>query len=621
MKKKSILRAVLTAVLSLVATIATAHDFEVDGIYYNDNCDGTVSVTYKGSSYNEYTNEYTGDVTIPSSVTYSGTTYSVTSIGDKAFGECSGLTSVSIPNSVTSIGNYAFAFCSGLTSVTIPNSVTSIGKGDFKGCSGLTSVTIPNSVTSIGDKAFEDCSGLISVTIPNSVTSILGNAFAGCSGLESIVVESGNSKYDSRDNCNAIIETATNTLLAGCKNTTIPNSVTSIGYRAFRGCSGLTSVTIPNSVSSIGDSAFSGCSGLTSVTIPNSVSSIGDFAFSGCSGLTSVTIPNSVTSIGNDAFYSCSGLTSITIGNSVSSIGNFVFEDCSGLKSIVVESGNSKYDSRDNCNAIIETATNTLLAGCKNTTIPNSVTSIGYGAFNGCSGLTSASIPNSVTYIGEYAFWDCSSLKKAIVKAITPPYIASKSFNNYDLKLIVPAISKEEYKSANIWSSFTNYADAEIMITALGLEKNNASIKSGETIQLTATATPADATFADVFLWTSGNEDVATVDGNGVVTAIADGTATITASTVDGSNITAACVVSVGAGAVEGVDTAAARIYTADGNIIIAAAEDGEAAVYDFTGHLIKSVPVASGNSTAVPVTPGYYIVKTGTKTQSVVVK
>ena len=426
MNQRTILRSVLIAVLSLVATAATAHSFEVNGIYYNKNGDGTVSVTFKGSRYYEYADEYTGNVMIPSSVTYSGTTYSV---------------------------------------------------------------------TSIGEYAFQDCSGLTSVTIPNSVTSIDDRAFCGC---------------------------------------------------------GLTSINIPNSVSSIGDRVFS---------------------------------------------------------------------FCRGLKSIVVESGNSKYDSRDNCNAIIETATNTLLAGCKNTTIPNSVTSIGDGAFNGCSGLTSASIPNSVTYIGEYAFWDCSSLKKAIVKAITPPSIWRESFNNYDLKLIVPAISKEEYKSANIWSSFTNYADAEIMITALGLEKNNASIKSGETIQLTATATPADATFADVFLWTSGNEDVATVDGNGVVTAIADGTATITASTVDGSNITAACVVSVGAGAVEGVDTAAARIYTADGNIIIAAAEDGEAAVYDFTGHLIKSVPVASGNSTAVPITPGYYIVKTGTKTQSVVVK
>ena len=187
--------------------------------------------------------------------------------------------------------------------------------------------------------------------------------------------------------------------------------------------------------------------------------------------------------------------------------------------------------------------------------------------------------------------------------------------------MIVPAISKEEYKSANYWSLFTNYADAEIMITAFGLEKNNASIKSGETIQLTATATPADATFADVFLWTSSNEGVATVDGNGVVTAIADGTATITAQTVDGSNLTAACVVSVGADGVEGVDSAAARIYSANGNIIIAATEDGEAAVYDFTGCLIKSVPVVAGDNTAVPVMPGCYIVRTGATTQSIVVK
>ena len=142
MNKSKIMRAVLTAVLSLVATTASAHDFEVDGIYYNDNFDGTVSVTYKGSSYNEYTNEYTGDVTIPSSVTYSGTTYSVTSIGDKAFGECSGLTSVSIPNSVTSIGDYAFYGCGGLKSVSIPNSVTSIGNYAFSQCSGLTRVDI-----------------------------------------------------------------------------------------------------------------------------------------------------------------------------------------------------------------------------------------------------------------------------------------------------------------------------------------------------------------------------------------------------------------------------------------------------------------------------------------------
>ena len=190
MNKSKILRAVLTAVLTLVATTASAHEFEVDGIYYKYNGDGTVSVTYKGSTCDEYDDEYTGDVVIPSPVTYSGTTYSVTSIGDSAFRGCSGLTSITIPNSVTSIGSEAFQYCS-----------------------GLTSVSIPNSVTSIGDYAFYGCSGLTSVSIPNSVTFISGAVFSGCSGLESIVIESGNSKYDSRDNCNAIIETATNTLL------------------------------------------------------------------------------------------------------------------------------------------------------------------------------------------------------------------------------------------------------------------------------------------------------------------------------------------------------------------------------------------------------------------------
>ena len=189
--------------------------------------------------------------------------------------------------------------------------VLGIKRSAFEKCGGLTSVTIPNSVTSIGDYAFSGCSSLTSVTIGNSVTSIGYYAFSGCSGLASISVENGNTVYDSRDNCNAIIKTATNTLIAGCKNTTIPNSVTSIGEFAFSGCSGLTSVTIGNSVTSIGKYAFSGCSSLTSVTIPNSVTSIGDYAFRKCSRLTSVTIPNSVTSIGEQAFEGCSSLRDV----------------------------------------------------------------------------------------------------------------------------------------------------------------------------------------------------------------------------------------------------------------------------------------------------------------------
>ena len=292
--------------------MASAHDIEVknaDGvtIYYNYINNGTeLEVTFRGSSYDSYSGEYQGNVVIPEEVTYMNRTRKVTSIGERAFYKCSGLTSITIPNSVTSIGYAAFTSCSGLTSVTIPNSVTSFGDYAFSECKGLTSVTIPNSVTSIGSSAFANCSGLTSITIPNSVTSIGAEAFYGCSGLTSV---------------------------------TIPNSVTSIGSYAFEGCSKLTSVTIPNSVTSIKDYAFYNCSSLTSITIGNSVTSIGSSAFANCSGLTSVTIGNSVTSIGNSAFWGCSGLTSVTIPNSVTSIGNYAFYNCSGLTSVTIGSG------------------------------------------------------------------------------------------------------------------------------------------------------------------------------------------------------------------------------------------------------------------------------------------
>ena len=276
MKHKT-LSILLAMFMSMVACVASAHDFEVYGIYYNitSSTELNVSVTYRGDIFSSYSNEYTGSVVIPQTVTYSGKTYTVTSIGSSAF-----------------------RGCSGLTSVTIGNSVTSIGGSTFKGCSSLTSVTIPNSVSSIGFEAFSGCGGLTSVTIPNSVTSIGYSAFSGCGGLTSV---------------------------------TIPNSVTSIGFEAFKGCSGLTSVTIPNSVTSIGESAFYGCRGLTSVTIPNSVTRIGKSAFRGCSGLTSVTIPNSVTSIGESAFSGCSGLQSIVIGNGVQTIGDYAFEGCNNF--------------------------------------------------------------------------------------------------------------------------------------------------------------------------------------------------------------------------------------------------------------------------------------------------
>ena len=210
---------------------------------------------------------------------------------------------------------------------------------------------VKHKVTSIGDLAFNGCKGLTTVTIPESVTSIGSQAFNDCN-LSSIIVDSNNPIYDSRNDCNAIIETSTNTLIQGCKNTIIPNSVTSIGDFAFNSCSGLTSVTIPDSVTSIGRRAFRSCTGLTSITIPDNVTYIGDSAFRSCSGLTSVTIPDSVTSIGNEAFHSCSGLTSIKLSNSVTSIGDFAFEECDRLSTIIYKGQN--YTSKSELSNVLE---------------------------------------------------------------------------------------------------------------------------------------------------------------------------------------------------------------------------------------------------------------------------
>ena len=354
MKKENIIY-LFIVLISLICNRAFAHDIEVknaDGatIYYDwVNNQSELKVSYCGPNYYSYDNEYFGDVVIPESVEYGGSTYSVTSIGREAFRECSDLTSVTIPNSVTSIEAQVFAECSGLISVTIPNSVTSIGIWAFSDCSSLTSVTIPKSVKTIYSPIFQSCSNLVSIN-----------------------VEEGNSVYDSRENCNAIIYTANNVLINGCNSTIIPNSVTSIDA----------------------------------------------LAFSGCRDLTSVTIPNSVTSVGNGAFFECSGLTSVIIPNSVTSIGDNAFGYCSSLNSIYVEEGNSVYDSRNNCNAIIRTADNVLITGCNRTIIPNSVTSIEYLAFSGRIGLTSVTIPNSVTSIGGSAFEGCSGLTSVHISDI-----------------------------------------------------------------------------------------------------------------------------------------------------------------------------------------------------------
>ena len=284
----------------MVPSYLHAYDFEDGGIYYNIS-GNSVSVT---SGDTGYQGAYQGAIVIPSQVIYNGVNYKVTSIGDFAFGYCSNLTSVTIPNSVNIIEYGAFWQCSGISSINIPNSVTKIGSYTFYECSNLASIIIPNSVTELGKDAFMNCSGLKSVTISHSITSIETNTFYGCNNLVSI---------------------------------NIPNSVTKIGDHSFAECSSLTSVTIPNSVTIIEKGAFAQCTNLVTVTIPNSVTIVGNGAFAFCENLVSFTFPNSVTAINEAIFQYCYSLRTVTIPNSITSIGRYAFYACNALASIVSE--------------------------------------------------------------------------------------------------------------------------------------------------------------------------------------------------------------------------------------------------------------------------------------------
>ncbi|MBR6846983.1 MAG: leucine-rich repeat domain-containing protein [Bacteroidales bacterium] len=284
-------------------------EFTVGDLIYRVN-DDQVSVTVIGH-VNGY--EATGDLIIPESVSYEGHNYTVTTIGESAFLYCFYLTNLSIPNTVTTIEASAFAYCQGFTGdLVIPNSVTTVGYGAFQICPGFDGdLIIGSSVTEIGDYAFNSCDGMTGILhIPSNVQSLGGNSFGYCA-FSGIVVDPENSVYDSRNDCNAIIETSTNELLTGCKNTVIPNTVTSIGYCAFRGVQGLTSIEIPSSVTYIGENAFAFCYDLTGdLTIPNSVDTIGAGAFFYCQSFGgTLTIGESVIFIGDEAFRNCSGFT------------------------------------------------------------------------------------------------------------------------------------------------------------------------------------------------------------------------------------------------------------------------------------------------------------------------
>lgn len=505
---------------------------------------------------------------------------SVDNIGNSAFADNSALKDLNINDGVKVIGINSFRRCTGLKSLSLPNSITSINNSAFEDCINLKlkSITLPNSLQSIGYRAFANCSSLEEIIIPASVNFIDEEVFCACSSLASISVDTNNTIYDSRGNCNAIIQTSKNTLIIGCKNTTIPADVSVIGSCAFAGCANLMSIIIPQNVSKIRQRAFSACGNLTSITIPSSssLSEIELEAFSGCP-ITTINIPSSVanldcafdycyeitdvfcyysgsldfyyydifgsdsfkpnkatmfhvaandkttweakfpnanvtfvgdlenveklkyavgeansvaisvsesdlsavsgeivipssytdgtnsydvTAIAEDAFANCTNLTAVSIPSTITSIGSGAFAGCSSLNNIVVDANNAKYDSRDNCNAIIETASNSLISGCKNTVIPSSVTSIGSKAFSGCGDLSSITIPSGVATIGSGAFSGCAGLSSITIPSGVTEINAStfagcSSLASVSLPTNISAIGNNAFDGCSSLSSIT----------------------------------------------------------------------------------------------------------------------------------------------------------------------
>lgn len=356
-------------------------------------------------------------------------------IGSDAFTGCTGLTSIVIPNSVTDLGGLAFEGCYNLENVVLSNNIKKLNTWTFLNCSKLKQVHMPENLEEIGNRAFENCSSLEHIYIPKNTSIINETAFVDCASLISINVDINNNTYDSRDNSNAIIKTSNSRLVVGCKNTTIPESIVSLGEYAFFGCSNMKSIFIPKNVSSIVGTAFEGCVELNSIIVdnnnthydsrdncngiidketktlivgccntilPDSITSIGDAAFAEQTKLKSLTLPNTIKNIGNNAFYKCSSLETITIPYGIESIGRSVFHYCSSLKSAMLPSSITSMDG-------------TWLFGycskIEKIEILSPVSKIDYCEFNGCTSLKSLYLPKTIKSMGDHSFNDCNSLE------------------------------------------------------------------------------------------------------------------------------------------------------------------------------------------------------------------
>ena len=422
-------------------------------------------------------NSYSGEVAIPESVTF-GNTFNVTSIADDAFKNCTGLTSVTIPESITSIGSNAFYGCKGLTTVTIPEGVTTIRYSAFSGCTSLTKVTI------------------------NS------NAFI-------------SKTYTYNSNLKNIFGTQVTEYVLG-------ENVTAIGSYAFYECTGLTTVIIPENITEIGSYAFSGCTGFTSVTFPENITEIGSYVFYGCTGLTTITIPENITTIANGAFKGCTGLTSVTIPKNVTSIGNSAFSGCTNLTKVTINSNavaTMEFEGYSSMKNIFGTQVTEYILG-------EDVTEIGYRAFFNCTSLTSMTIPESVTSIGGSAFYGCKNVQEFIFESETPPTFGGSVFEGSTCSIYVPTTDAvSAYRSAtNIRYSYENRVQVLPIYTITVVANNDeyGMVSGGGTYDVRETPTiTISATAVEPYFFAYWKEDgnteasrTITLTGNATYTAV-----------------------------------------------------------------------------------------------------
>ena len=378
--------------------------------------------------------KYTGkdkDVVVPAKLDG----YTVTRIGNSAFARNRKIKSVTLPKRVTKIGKKAFILCDKLKEVKLSDNIHTIESEAFDSCYKLENITLPSKLKKIGSYAFFDCS-IKDLYIPQYLEKFDDSSFRNNS-LDSIAVDGKNKKYDSRENCNALIERSTNTIVLGSNKTTVPSTVTAIGDYALSDSDKLKEITIPASVKTIGDYAFNHCDSLEKVIFSEGLTDIGEYAFGVCGSLKEIKFPDSLETIGNRAFEYCKNLNSIYIPKNLKKTENLREKFWgNGLKSISVADGNPYYDSRDNCNGMIETSSNTLVLACETTNIPNTVKIIGQfsyvtspseliipegveelseGALCGCENVEKITLPSSLKSIGPYAIAHCYLLKEITI--------------------------------------------------------------------------------------------------------------------------------------------------------------------------------------------------------------